>query len=111
MGGSSFGQQAISGEQFRGAREVSNVEALATDEALRAELGLNQAELDALNNAAMQRAAITGETLEIAKARLAQELSILGIGSDTQGVARTKGQAFSDSNHFPATNCLRLPGS
>jgi len=94
MSGSTFGQQDISNERFRGAREISNAEAFAMDETLKAELGLNQAELDAITNAAMQRSSITGEALEIAKMRVMQELNILGIGSDTQGVNRFKNQEF-----------------
>jgi len=112
LGGSSLAFGSLRDVDTQAAREEADARALATNEgaqfesgligqssqfdaALAGELanfeaGLNGQELAALNQQAQQRAQITGETLEVAKARLLQELNAFGLGSQSQGSSNTE---------------------
>ena len=59
------------------------------NQSLQFQNSLNTQELQALTNAAQQRATVTGESLDVAKARLLQELGVFGLG--TQGAGAQQG--------------------
>jgi len=80
VGGSSFGFNTLRSIDERGAVAEGDARALGTSEALQFEAGLNAQELEALNQQAINRAKITGESLEVARMRLMQELSVFGLG-------------------------------
>lgn len=94
LSGSTFMNDTLSDIDSRASREESNAMALANQDLFRMEAGLNQAELDALNQAAAQRAAITGESLEVARARAARELGIFGLGSQTSGTQSGRSKSY-----------------
>ena len=85
LSGSTFQNDALRDIDTQASREEANTTALANQDMIRMESGLNESELNALNQAAAQRAAITGETMEVARARAARELGIFGIGQQTSG--------------------------
>jgi hypothetical protein len=85
LGGSSFGQQAMTNAQ----RDASMMESEARGKAATLvadfEKNLSDSELNALNQKAQMQAQLTGEDVNIIKMRLAQEMGIFQLG--------TKGQA------------------
>lgn len=121
LGGSSFYGLSMRNIDLDSAREEADARALATDESLRANLGLSEAELtarrggveqlaglsdqaiktqlglsdaelNAVNTQAQQRAQLTGETLEVAKARLLHELELFKLGARKSGTGEETGQ-------------------
>lgn len=94
LSGSSFGDQAMTNARTTAGRNESDARALATQDMANFEKGLNDSEYNAYIQKAQQLAAITGMSLEVAKARTAQELSIFGIGSENKATAYGKSQQF-----------------
>lgn len=94
LSGSSFGEQAMTNASTTAGRNEADARALATVDMANFEKGLTDSEYNAYMAKAQQLASITGMSLEVAKARTAQELSILGIGSQTQDTAYGKSQDF-----------------
>jgi hypothetical protein len=80
LSGSSFGDQSLDSLAATAGREIGNAKALAIADVGQFENSLNSEELNNFNNAAMQRAQMTGESIEVAKARLAQELGSFNLG-------------------------------
>lgn len=94
LSGSTFQNDALRDIDTQASREEANTTALANQDMIRMEAGLNESELNALNQAAAQRAAITGETMEVARARAARELGIFGLGQQTSGTQSGKSIGF-----------------
>lgn len=90
LSGSSFQTQSLRDIDTIAAREEGDARALATQELAGFEASLNAQELTALNQKAAIRAQITGESLEVAKARLLQELSAFGLGQNVTGSSTTR---------------------
>lgn len=93
VGGSSFGYNTLRDIRSEQALREGDVRAETTAQMAELENTLNNQELQALTSAAQQRAQVTGETLEVAKARLAQEMGLLGLGSQTTGNTVTAGNS------------------
>ena len=85
LSGSSFMTGSLRDIDTQAGIQEGDARALAINEAAQFENQLNTQELEALNQAAANRARVTGETLEIARARLAQEMGILSLGTNQQG--------------------------
>lgn len=102
LSGSTFANDTLRDIDTQASREEANATALANQDLIRIEQGLNESELQALNTAAAQRAAITGESLDVAKTRAARELAIFGLGSDTKNKATQRGTSFSLDGTFKA---------
>lgn len=94
LSGSTFMNDSLRDIDTQASREEANASALANQDMIRMEQSLNESELNALNQAAAQRAAITGETMEIARARAARELGIFGIGNQSSGTQTGKSIGF-----------------
>ena len=101
LGGSTFGHSALRDIDTTAAREEGDARALATNESLNFESQLNEKELEAFNNKAMIMANIAGIPLEVAKARLAQEMAIFGIGSQSSGNSSMSGYTAKYETGFP----------
>ena len=91
ISGSSFMTGSLRDLDTEAGIQEGNARALATNEAAQFENQLNAQELDALNQAAANRARLTGESVEIARMRLAQEMGIFSIGTEQQGSAKGSG--------------------
>lgn len=96
LAGSSLQIDALRNIDREAATAEGDARALATQELAGFEAGLNAQELQALNQQAAMRAQVTGESLEVAKMRLLQELSSLGLGSqtDASGSSTTRLKTF-----------------
>ena len=97
LSGSTFANDTLRDIDTQASREEANTTALANQDILRIEQGLNESELNALTQAAAQRAAVTGETIEVAKARAARELGIFGLGNQSSGTQRNRSFGFEGS--------------
>lgn len=91
VAGSSFGQQDITNFDIDTGRALGDARALATQESLGALQGIDAQTAQTLFNQIGQQAQLNGESLQIAKDRLAQELAALGLG---QQQIQTMVQAF-----------------
>lgn len=85
ISGSSFADQALTNARTTAGRNESDARALGTQDMASFEKNLTDSEYNAFNQKAQQLAAVTGMTLDIAKARLAQEMSIFQLGTNQQG--------------------------
>lgn len=83
VGGSSFAYGTLRDIKAQGAREEGDAAALATSDIANFENTLNTQELQALNQKAQMLASITGESIQVARDRLLQEMQSLGLGSQT----------------------------
>lgn len=98
LSGSSFMNDSLRDIDTQAGIQEGDARAIATQEAAQFENQLNAQELDALNQAAANRARVTGETLEVARLRVAQEMGILQLGTKQQGSTSTMG--FSAEGKF-----------
>lgn len=80
LGGSSFGEQAITGFTTDAERQLGDARALATQESLGAMTGIDEGTLQALNQQAQIMSSMYGIPLDVAKQRLEQELQAFGLG-------------------------------
>lgn len=94
LGGSSFFGQTMSNIARDTGEAAGRAGALATAQMAEFEKGLSDSELSALNNQAQMRAKLTGESLEVAKQRLAMEMGIFNIGKKGTGTEHTKGTSY-----------------
>ena len=92
--------EALTNVDTAAGRELGDAGALATQEMAQFESGLNAQELEAFNQKAAGLAQLNGVSLEVAKARLMQELSTLSLGTQTDGSKTTREKSFDLSGKF-----------
>lgn len=97
LSGSTFANDSLRDIDTQASREEANASSLAKQELIRMESALNESELSALNQAAAQRAAVTGESLDVAKLRAARELEIFKIGQNAKSKGSQKESGISGS--------------
>lgn len=101
LSGSSFQNNALSDIDKEASMAEGDALAQANQERFMSEAGLNESELNALNQSAAQRAALTGETLEVARMRLAQEMGIFGLGTNQKQSASSSGFGLDSTFKMP----------
>lgn len=84
LGGSSFGQQAMTNFATDAGRALGDAGALATQESLGALTGVDSQTMSALNQQAQMMSQLYGIPLEVAQQRLQQELNSFNLGKGTQ---------------------------
>lgn len=84
LGGSSFGEQALTNFDIDTQRALGDVRAQAENENLQALTGLSAQEANTLFSRVANQASLTNADSDTAKAMLQQELSALGLGSQQQ---------------------------
>ena len=91
LGGSSFGEQAITGFDVESERALGDARSLAEMENLRALGGIDQATFDAVIRGTASQSQLNEVMARIAEARSQRELASFGLGTATQGTSTTRG--------------------
>lgn len=85
MGGSSFGEQALTNVSTDFARQESDARAMAERESMADLQGLNKDDINAAFQTAELQSKINGDNFQVAQQRLQQELTSLGLSSQQIG--------------------------
>ena len=94
LSGSTFMNEALTNVDTTAGRELGDAGALATQEMATFESGLNAQELQAFNQKASMFAELNGVSLEVAKARLIQELETFKLGSQKDSSQTVREKSF-----------------
>ena len=100
LSGSTFMNEALTNVDTTAGRELGDAGALATQEMAQFESGLNAQELQAFNQKASMFAELNGVSLEVAKARLIQELETFKLGSQKDSSQTVREKSFDLSGKF-----------
>lgn len=94
LGGSSFGEQAITGFDVESERALGNARALAEVENLRALGGIDEATFNAVIRGTASQSQLNEVMSRIAAARSQRELASFGLGTATTNKSTTRGSSI-----------------
>jgi len=95
LGGSSFGEQAMSNFDMDSARSIGEASALADADTLQAVTGIDKDILNTIIGKVQMEAQLSGLPAEIAQQRLQQELQAFLLGKGSESTAESWGESGS----------------